>query len=176
MAKLKRICKNCGIEFSFYPYQASHRKFCTHKCYWLYQIGRPGHPMSEETKKKCSGTWFKKGHKSLLPGGHHSKETIEKISEMRKGSNNPAWKGGCKIFVGEGYAKISMQNHPFCDSKGYVLEHRLVMEKHLGRFLKPEEVVHHIDGNIRNNDVKNLKLFSSHGNHVAFHHKLRRSS
>ena len=42
------------------------------------------------------------------------------------------------------------------------------------RRLQPGEVVHHIDGNDMNNDLSNLMLFSSHGEHLAYHHKLRR--
>lgn len=41
-----------------------------------------------------------------------------------------------------------------------VLEHRYVMEQHLGRPLKPDELVHHIDGNKQNNDISNLALTS----------------
>ena len=44
------------------------------------------------------------------------------------------------------------------------LEHRWVMEQHLGRPLMSEETVHHIDGNRQNNTLANLELFSSrHG-------------
>jgi hypothetical protein len=45
-----------------------------------------------------------------------------------------------------------------------VLEHRYVMEQHIGRRLLPAETVHHIDGNRSNNTIENLELFSSrHG-------------
>lgn len=42
----------------------------------------------------------------------------------------------------------------------YEFEHRLVMEKFLGRKLTFDEVVHHKDGNGLNNDLSNLELMS----------------
>jgi hypothetical protein len=44
------------------------------------------------------------------------------------------------------------------------------MEKHLGRYLTKNEVVHHIDGNIKNNDINNLQLFKNHGEHTKYAH------
>ena len=72
-----------------------------------------------------------------------------------------------------GYIAIYTKNHPYSvkiKGTGYVLEHRLVMEKHLGRYLKPTEIVHHIDGNQSNNVISNLMLFPNQSAHVKFHH------
>ena len=60
----------------------------------------------------------------------------------------------------------------FKDSGVYV--HRWVMEKHLERRLRPEEVVHHIDGNKLNNDINNLMLFSSQKEHDNYHRECKR--
>ena len=44
------------------------------------------------------------------------------------------------------------------------------MEKHLGRKLKKEERVHHIDGDRANNKINNLMLFPTHKAHTEFHY------
>lgn len=77
-----------------------------------------------------------------------------------KGSANPAWKGGVHIDH-NGYIFRRVPNHPHANYHGYVQEHRLVVEEHLGRYLLPSEVVHHKDGNHANNNIENLEVFSS---------------
>lgn len=72
-------------------------------------------------------------------------------------------------FTKMGYNYIRLRNHPFSDSRGYIAEHRLLMEKQLGRFLKPEEEVHHFDGNRLNNKINNLYLFEDKSTHLKFH-------
>jgi predicted Zn-ribbon and HTH transcriptional regulator len=49
------------------------------------------------------------------------------------------------------------------------VEHRVIMEQHLGRKLMYNEVVHHKDGNHKNNVISNLELISrsNHGRHHA---------
>lgn len=81
------------------------------------------------------------------------------------GAKNIAWKGG-KLLDKSGYILIRKPEHPHA-IHGYVREHRLVMERKLGRFLKPGEVVHHKNKNKRDNRPANLVLFSSNGSHLT---------
>lgn len=53
----------------------------------------------------------------------------------------------------------------------YVMEHRLVMEKHIGRKLLPTEIVHHKNHNPEDNSIDNLELFDSAGQHTKIAHQ-----
>lgn len=50
-----------------------------------------------------------------------------------------------------------------------VYEHRYLMEKELGRPLKSNEIVHHIDGDRKNNDITNLYLCETRAKHRIAH-------
>jgi HNH endonuclease len=78
------------------------------------------------------------------------------------------FKGG--RMVHKGYVYILQKGHPTADRDGYVPEHRLVMEKHLGRFLLPGEVVHHKNRKRGDNKLSNLEHFSSHSEHMQSHY------
>ena len=56
------------------------------------------------------------------------------------------------------------------DKYGYIFEHDLMMECNIGRWLKPDEVVHHINGIRNDNRIKNLKLMTR-GEHSRLHNK-----
>jgi hypothetical protein len=56
---------------------------------------------------------------------------------------------------------VQEPSHPAAQADGYVPEHRLVMESLIGRYLLPEETVHHINGLRDDNRPENLELWAS---------------
>jgi hypothetical protein len=71
----------------------------------------------------------------------------------------------------DGYTYEYCPEHPRRNKRGGVLQHRLVMEEHLGRFLAPKEVVHHVNGDRKDNRIANLKLLSCNQEHLRFHYQ-----
>lgn len=86
-----------------------------------------------------------------------------------KGENNPRWKGG-KTKDGNGYILIHKPDHPHANNS-YVLEHRLIAEKALGRYLKSDEAVHHINEIKDDNRNCNL-LICTFAYHMWLHKKI----
>lgn len=80
----------------------------------------------------------------------NQKKKLSKIAKKR-------WKGKAKgkTLKPSGYIEITTGRHKF------KTEHRVVIEKHLKRKLKKNEVVHHIDGNRQNNNIDNLIVMDS---------------
>lgn len=100
-------------------------------------------------------------------GQHQSKEARLKIRFTKlgvkrpniSGNGHPNWKGG-KTINNDGYIMIMKPDHPFCNYKGYIGEHRLVYEESHNCCLLPWIEIHHIDGNPSNNVWYNLTPMS----------------
>lgn len=94
---------------------------------------------------------------STLWGKDHGKNKKE---------NNGMWTGG-RGFTREGYYYIYAPDHPR-SSKGYIKEHRFVMEQHIGRILEPHELIHHKNGIKTDNRIENLEIMEW-GEHSRLH-------
>jgi len=104
-------------------------------------------------------------YKKRIMSDEHKKINSEKMI----GDKHYRWKGGRRIQLG--YILIYKPDHPHCGKTKGVLEHRLVMENFLGRYLKPDEIVHHTNGIRDDNRIENLELFLNNSKHQKQHHK-----
>ena len=83
-----------------------------------------------------------------------------RIFGQKRGAESPGWRGGRNKTPG-GYILLLVGDHPSASKKGYILEHRLVMERKLGRYLLPNETVHHLNGIRDDNRPENLELWGN---------------
>ena len=79
---------------------------------------------------------------------------------MGKGADHPLWRGG-RYLDKDGYVIINIEGKQ-------VKAHRYIMEQVLGRKLRRDEVVHHINGNRQDNKVENLQVMTI-GEHNKLH-------
>lgn len=85
------------------------------------------------------------------------------------GENNPKWRGG-RIVRTDGRVCVYAPNHPHANlyNGTHILEYRLIAEEKIGRYLLPTEIVHHIDGNVLNNNPDNLEVITQ-SEHCKLH-------
>ena len=113
---LPKKCLYCGQKFTRDSCKRlsdfKSKKFCSHKCFTNYNVG--------------------KKHSNFSGGVKHRPD---------------------------GYLR---------DSKTDKYIHRIVMEKHLKRKLTSKENIHHVDGDVTNNNITNLKLYVSNSEHRKY--------
>jgi hypothetical protein len=168
-------CLNCGKELIKKPswtYNAFNKqKYCSAKC-------RQEDSRCEKIHKECNycgeEMFIKPSDENFGMGKYCSRDCFNKwYSENNRGETHHNWNGGM-YRDSDGYLRIKRDDHPKASYDGYVMEHILVVEEQMGRFLESNETVHHIDGNKQNNSPDNLYLFKTGGEHTAYHHSLKR--
>lgn len=125
---------------------------------------------SREMIGKIMGHGTRTVHNALARMGIPEDELFQR-RDLR-GEKRHNWAGG-RRHNSSGYIGIWQDENPefpeMCDKKGYVLEHRLVMARSLGRPLEDSETVHHINGDRTDNRLENLQLRQGrHGKHVHY--------
>jgi len=147
-------CPHCGTQFKTYP--SIDQKFCNKQCAFAYQ------KKQTYDKYKCNCAVCDKEFLPARPkeGGKFCSYTCSGIAQRKERVKR------------EGYWYICAPEHPNSSKQGYVAEHRLIMEAYIGRYLKPDEVVHHMDHDRSNNSLSNLQLMTD-SEHKTLHARER---
>ena len=143
--KCNNFVKRNGKKYCSYSCWIKHKEeLCreTRNCLWCEK--------EFETRKKENKAFCTIGcARRYLHNGEMSFREYKKTNKVRH------YVGG--YINRHGYVCLWKPDH-LKACRGYVYEHRYIMEKHLGRFLSKNEIVHHIDGNKSNNELSNLSV------------------
>lgn len=115
----------------------------------------------------------KQGSIKYLFSLFHCDECLESVEKIRKDgmsakfcshkcyAKNRKRRGPYKekVLI-SGYCYIQKPDHPNCTKKGYMAEHRIIAEKKIGRYLKKDEDVHHINEIKTDNREENLMVLT----------------
>jgi HNH endonuclease len=89
-----------------------------------------------------------------------------------KGERHPQWRGGVHHYS-TGYVGLKCPDHPRAGRHGYVMEHILVVERAMGKYLRLGAPVHHVDEDKTNNAPTNLVACDSEQYHRLLHQRKR---
>lgn len=137
------------------------REFSPEQVAEMARLWREGYSQSE------IGVRFR-AHQSFISAVLRRAGLAKSDSYYAKAERHGSWKGGRTIAAG-GYVRVLVNgSDPMVvmgNNSNYVLEHRLVMARHLGRPLLPTETVHHKNGKRDDNRLENLELWASRHPH-----------
>lgn len=138
----------------------------TNKGYWQDEEGQWWYASPRRPRTRCKIKLCSHCREKYVISTYHAKtsrfcsKTCAGLAQpKRPGSKASRWNGG-RHRTHEGYVEVYAPDHPraLAGGRKYAREHRLVMEKHLGRYLRADEVVHHINGVKDDNRLENLEL------------------
>jgi hypothetical protein len=147
-------CSVCKTEFYRQPaYIEQGRHLCSRECNRVWQTK----PATAKACAHCGAGMTLKPSQSHRQFCSKACETANKIKRPTGRMHN-----GRPVLINfQGYLTVYEPAHPFANKhNGRVLEHRLIVEKGLGRYLTTNEHVDHIDQDKTNNDPSNLQVMS----------------
>ena len=150
-------CGFCASEFRVRAYRVSTAKYCSLHCKSMAQKGKPswrkGKRHGEMRPCKTCGEKFY-CYPSQMPKRQYCSMRCRNADPDRK-TREGMGSGLTKV---KGYVYQKAKHHPNKNSQGYVMQHRLVTESPIGRFLVANEEVHHKNGVKDDNRIENLEI------------------
>lgn len=156
-------CAHCGKTFTRIPNQLKKAKYCSTQCQCAARTGRK---IVAPLSRHCviCGEIFEV--QKNRP--NHRFCSLKCYGESLKGTSPLTDRPAQYTDRRRGYVYIKVPEHPNATKAGYVAEHRLVAEKKIGRYLRPDEIVHHINGDGSDNSPDNLEVMTQ-AEHARIH-------
>lgn len=143
---IETLCHWCFRSIQVYPSTLRKQNYCCQQCVLEARA---------EAKRTKNSLWFDTSAVSKhMTALNQQLNPTRMTPEVREKVRNARLNTGS----GKSYPKLYGRH-----------EHRAVAERVLGRSLAKGEVVHHLDGNKRNNDPGNLLVFASQAEHARWH-------
>lgn len=177
-------CLKCGTEFIHYT--GEDQKYCSKQCFYAMpraktktsacqfchkEFEHSAHKKQQFCSRRC---FFDSKKKTVIREcaicGKEFERQATRNAKSKSGLYYCSHQCSGKRLLGKrrldfkgwymtrGYKYIFTPDHPRCDKRGYVVEHRLVMETKISRYLKKTENVHHINGIKNDNRPENLTI------------------
>lgn len=188
------VCERCG-KLCYAKYRSTRKRYCSHKCaneaswekrdrshYYTqfvcescgkpFQVKNGDHRVKKGTirfcSKACESEARKTGKNILCPVcGKEFYSTRQKFCSQKCAMEYAKRHNSHHAYLENGYL---VEYKPGYNKRGNAKQHRLVAEKMIGRPLRNNEVVHHINGIKTDNRPENL-LVMTRGEHSAYHRK-----
>ena len=133
----------------------------------LDKLNIPKRPFHQKGRGNRKGAKLSEDTKSKISLAHTGKIMPEYVKDKLR-ARGKGW------YKNNGYIFIRVPEHPMAyKKKGYVKRANLVMEAKIGRYLKGEELIHHINNNREDDRIENLLLIESPSKHNSLTAKER---